>query len=160
QLLTESTILSLTGGILGLVAGLAGVRALLTLYPGSNPFVLPNASLKIPRIGEQGGAVTADWRVLLFTVAVALTTGPAFGVLPALRTSRSDVSGALKQTGGVGGTGWRQSRVRAALVTIEVALALMLTIGSALLIRTSLALRAVDPGFDPHQVLTLRMSVS
>jgi predicted permease len=152
--------LSLTGGALGLAAGLAGVRVLLALYPGSNPFVLADTSVKIPRIGEHGEAVTADGRVLLFTVAVSVATGIAFGVLPALRASRSDVSESLKQAGGPGSTGSQQPRVRAALVASEIALALMLGIGAALLIRTSLALRAVDPGFDPHHVLTLRMSVS
>src|SRR5262249_11763739 len=65
-----------------------------------------------------------------------------------------------KQSGGHGSTGSQQARVRAVLVATEIALALMLGIGAALLIRTSLALRAVDPGFDPHHILTLRMSVS
>ncbi len=149
QLLTESVVLSIAGGALGLALGAAGVRALLAANPGD-----------IPRIGENGAAVAMDWRVLAFTVFVSLATGVLFGLIPALGISRADLSGMLKEGGGRAGTGLRQNRTRALLVVSEMALALVLLIGAALLIRTFVALRAVDPGFDTHHILTMRMSLS
>ena len=133
---------------MGLVVGLAGVRALLAVNPGD-----------IPRIGEHGSAVGMDWRVLAFTVFVSLLTGVLFGLVPALEVSRADLATALKEGGGRSGTGPRQNRTRSLLVVSEMALALVLVVGAALLIRTFLALRAVDPGFDAHNVLTMRMSL-
>lgn len=146
QLLTESVLLSLAGGVLGLVLGLAGIRALLAINSANLPFV-----------GENGSQVGVDWRVLAFTFAVALGTGILFGLIPALQGSRADLTAALKESGGRSGTGFRQNKARSLLVVTEVALALILLIGSALLIRTSLALGRVDPGFDSKNVLTLRM---
>ena len=143
QLLMESMLLSLAGGGLGLCASRFGVRALLALNPGD-----------IPRIGPNGSAVSLDWRVLAFTVAVSLATGLLFGLIPALQTSRGDLGSALKQGGGRAGFGPRQNRTRSLLAAGETALAVVLLIGSALLIRTFVALRAVDPGFDPRQVVT------
>lgn len=149
QLLTESAALSLVGGALGLVLGLAGVRALLAVNPGD-----------IPRIGGDGSAIGMDWRLLAFTVFVSLATGILFGLIPALDVSRADLSAALKAGGGRSGTSLRQSRIRSLLVISEMALALVLLVGAALLVRTFWALRAVDPGFDAHNVLTMRMSLT
>ena len=160
QLLTESLVLSLVGGALGLLVGVASVRALLAVYPESNPFVLANAGVTIPRIGTHGTGIAIDWHLLLFTVVASLGSGLAFGILPALHAARSDVSATLKQEGAQVTTARSLARARDALVVAQLAIALMLGIGAALLVRTSIALNAVDPGFDPHHVLTLRMSVS
>ena len=149
QLLTESILLSLGGGALGLVLGFVGVRALLAINPGG-----------IPRIGENGAAVSLDWRVLLFTLAVAVLTGILFGLIPALNASRSDLQSTLKESGARQGTGFRHNKSRSILVVTEVALALVLLAGAALLIRTLYAMRMVNPGFDPHNVLTMQMSLT
>jgi putative ABC transport system permease protein len=149
QLLTESIVLSLTGGILGLILGYAGVRALLAVSPAD-----------LPRIGENGALVGLDWRVLLFTLAVALLTGILFGLFPAIGASRPDLNTTLKESSNRSGTGFRQSKMRSLLVISEVSLALVLLIGAALLIRTFIALRHVNPGFDPHDVLTMEMSLT
>jgi putative ABC transport system permease protein len=149
QLLTESVILSLAGGVLGLAAGYAGIRAILRLSPGN-----------IPRIGIGGSNVDLDWQVLGFTLALSILTGILFGLVPALQSSRADLSSTLKESGNRSGTGLRHNRTRALLVTIEMALALVLLIGAALLIRTFIAIRQVNPGFDAHNVLTMRMSLT
>jgi putative ABC transport system permease protein len=148
QLLTESVVLSVLGGALGLGLGLVGVRALVAMNPGD-----------IPRIGEHGAAIALDWRLVLFTISLSLLTGVFFGLIPALDISRTGLSTALNQSGGRSGTGFRQNKTRSLLVISEVALALVLLVGAALLIRTFVALRAVNPGFVAHNVLTLRMSL-
>jgi putative ABC transport system permease protein len=147
QLLTESVGLSLAGGALGLVLGIAGIRALLSIDTAG-----------LPRIGEQGLRVGVDWRVAAFALVVSVATGILFGLIPAVQGSGGDLSSTLKESAGRSGTG-RQNKARAILVVSEVALALILLVGSALLIRTSLALRAVNPGFDAAHVLTMRMSL-
>ena len=114
----------------------------------------------IPRIGEHGAAIALDWRVVVFTVLVSLGTGILFGLIPALDVSRADLTATLKAGGGRSGTGLRQNRTRSLLVISEVALALVLLVGAALLIRTFAALNAVDPGFDRHNILTMRMSLA
>ena len=149
QLLTESVLLSLAGGTLGLVLGLVGVRALLAINPGN-----------IPRIGEHGAAVSLDWRVLAFTAAVAVVTGILFGLIPALQASRADLSATLKESSSRSGTGFRQNKTRSLLVVTEIALALILLVGAALLVRTFIALRSVNPGFSAHNVLTMQMSLT
>ena len=98
--------------------------------------------------------------VLAFTLAVALLTGILFGLIPALEATRSDLSATLKESGGRTGTSFRQNKARSVLVVSEMALALILLIGAALLIRTFLALRSVDPGFNAHNVLTMQMSLT
>jgi putative ABC transport system permease protein len=148
QLLTESVVLSLAGGALGLVCGVAGIRALLSINTAN-----------LPRVGEDGALVAVDWRVVTFALVVSIATGVLFGLIPALQASRADLSSTLKESAGRSGTGIRQNKARAILVVSEVALALVLLVGSALLIRTSLALSAVNPGFDAAHVLTLRMSL-
>jgi putative ABC transport system permease protein len=154
----ESLVLSTISSVLGLFVGTIGMRILLLMYPGNNPFRLGDATTTIPRIGTGGNAVTVDWRVFAFTITASLVTGVIFGLVPALQASRVDLVAAMKRA--VGGRGGRHSRVGATLVMAEVALALMLLIGAALLIRTSIALRAVDAGFDAHNVVTMRTSVS
>jgi predicted permease len=149
QLLVEASVLSLAGGALGLALGLGGVRALLAIHPGD-----------IPRIGANGAAVTMDYRVALFTLAISLATALLFGLMPAWQASRGDLNAPLKTESGRTGGSVHQSRSRGLLVVSETALAVVLLIGSALLIRSFLALRNVDPGFNPHRVLTLRMSVA
>ena len=149
QLLTESVLLSLTGGILGLALGYAGMRGLLAISPGD-----------IPRIGEHGAAVGIDWRVLAFTLSVSLLTGILFGLFPAIGASRPDLNSTLKESSNRSGTGFRQSKARSLLVISEVSLALVLLIGAALLIRTFLAIRSVNPGFQADHVLTMEMSLT
>ncbi len=149
QLLTESVALAVSGGILGLALGFIGVRALLAVSPAD-----------LPRVGEHGAAVGIDWRVLAFTLGVSLLTGVLFGLFPAIGASRPDLNSTLKEGSNRSGTGFRQGRARALLVISEVSLALVLLIGATLLIRTYIALRAVNPGFDARDVLTLQMSLS
>jgi predicted permease len=149
QLLTESVVLSITGGALGLFLGFAGIRGILSLNPGN-----------IPRVGLHGSAVSMDLQVVLFTLGLSLATGILFGLFPALQASRADLSSTIKESTGRGGTSFRQNKARSLLVVTETALALVLLIGSALLLRTFTALRAVNPGFDSHNVLTLRMSLN
>ncbi len=149
QLLTESVLLSLAGGILGMALGVLGMRALLAVSPAG-----------LPRIGEDGSAISMDWRVLGFTVGVSLLTGILFGLFPAFSASRSDLNSALKESSNRSGTGFRQGKARSLLVVSEISLALVLLIGAALLIRTFIALHEVGPGFDPHNVLTMEMSLN
>src|SRR5215469_13271594 len=149
QLLTESLMLSAAGAAIGSALGVAGIRALLMVNTAN-----------LPRVGKEGALVTADWRVLAFTVLAALITALLFGLIPALQVSRADLNAIIKEGGGRSGSGLRHNRARTALVISEIALAMILVIGAALLIRTSLALQAVKPGFDPHNVLTRRMSLA
>jgi putative ABC transport system permease protein len=149
QLLTENVVLSLVGGALGLALGMAGIRALLAVNPGN-----------IPRIGPDGAGVTADWRVVGFTVAVSLVTGVVFGLFPAVEASRADLSLTLKESSSRSGSGFHQNKARSILVVAEVALAVVLLVGASLLIRSFMALRAVNPGFASHNVLTMRMSMT
>ena len=141
--------LSLAGGVLGLLLGVAGIRALLSVNTAG-----------LPRVGLNGSLVGVDWRVLTFTVAVSLATGILFGLIPALHGSKTDLNVALKESGGRSGTGFKQNKMRSLLVITEVALALILLIGSALLIRTNVALAAVNAGFDAHNVLKMDMSLT
>ena len=149
QLLTESVLLAISGGILGLLLGFIGVRALLAISPAG-----------LPRIGEDGSAIGIDWRVLGFTLGVSLLTGILFGLFPAFSASRTDLNSSLKESSNRSGTGFRQGKARALLVISEVSLALVLLVGSALLIRTFLALHGVDPGFNSHNILTMEMSLT
>ncbi|MGB9435959.1 MAG: ABC transporter permease [Candidatus Acidiferrum sp.] len=148
QLLTESIVLSLIGSTLGVVLGLVGVRALFLLNPGN-----------LPRIGESGAIVDIDWRILAFTVGLSLLTGILFGLFPALSASRPDLNSALKESGNQQGVGARHNRLRSWFVVAEMSLAVVLLIGAGLLIRTFVALRAVKPGFDFYNVMTLDLSL-
>jgi putative ABC transport system permease protein len=122
QLLTESVLLSLAGGILGMALGVLGMRALLAVSPAG-----------LPRIGEDGSAISIDWRVLGFTLCVSLLTGILFGMFPAFSASRSDLISTLKESGNRSGTGFREGKARSLLVVSEISLALVLLICAALL---------------------------
>lgn len=149
QLLTESLVLSVLGGVLGLIIGVIGVRALLAVNPGN-----------IPRIAADGSGVTLDWRVLAFALGLSLLTGILFGLVPALHNSRPDLNSVLKESGARSGSSVRKNRVRSLLVITEVALAMVLLVSAGLLIRTFAALHGVAPGFDPHNVLTMDTSLT
>ena len=149
QLLTESVVLAVIGGVLGLVLGTIGIRALLSVNTAG-----------IPRVGLNGAQVVMDWRIVGFTLLATLGTGILVGLIPAFHGSRADLNTTIKESAGRSGTGFRGNKMRAALVVLEVALALVLLVGSALLIRTTAALGAVDPGFDTNNVLTMRMSLT
>lgn len=147
QLLTESLLLSFAGGVLGLALGHAGIRALLRVNTAG-----------LPLVGKDGIAVTIDWRVMGFALAVSVLTGIIFGLFPALKSSRADLNSMLKESSGRSGTGLRQNKARAALVVSEVTLAVILLAASALATRSFVALYRVDPGFDAKNVLTMYMS--
>jgi putative ABC transport system permease protein len=149
QLLTESVLLAVAGGMLGMALGFAGVRALLAVSPAG-----------LPRIGENGSFVAIDWRVLAFTLAVSFATGILFGLFPAWTASRTDLNSVLKESSSRSGSGFRQGKTRSLLVISQVSLALVLLIGSVLLIRTFIALHAVEPGFRTRNVLTMEMSLN
>ena len=142
--LGESLAVSLLGGLLGLALAWAGVRLLVSVRPPG-----------IPRLEEVGVA----GRVLLFTVALSLLAGLLCGAFAALRTRLSALVPALKEGGSGGTVGRARHRARSALIVAEVALALVLLVGSGLMVRSFQRLRTVDPGFDAHGVLTLRLDL-
>jgi putative ABC transport system permease protein len=148
QFVAESLLLTAVGGSLGLALGETGIRTLLTLNPSD-----------LPRIGPHAGGVTADWRVLSFTLAVSAVTGLICGVWPAVRLSKCDHLSHLG-SGGHSGATVRERRVRGLLVVGEMALALVLLVGATLLIRTFAALHQVDRGYDAHGVVTLRVALT
>jgi putative ABC transport system permease protein len=144
QLLTESVVLSLFGGVAGLLLARWGLDALLALAPTS-----------LPRITE----IHLDSRVLLFSLALSVVTGLVFGIAPAWLAARADVNEALKQ-GSRGSTeGGARGRLRSALVVLEVTFALMLLGGAGLLARSFMQLAHVDPGFNPENATLLRLSL-
>ena len=153
QLLTESLVLAGCGGLLGFGLGAWGVRGLLLLVPGN-----------IPRLTDANGAAAAipllDWRLASFTIGLSVLTAILFGLFPALHISKPDLSSALKESSGRSGTGLRHNRARSLLVIAEMALALVLLVGAALLIRTFVGLRSADPGLDARNVLTLQTSLA
>jgi putative ABC transport system permease protein len=145
QLLAESALLSLAGGALGLVLAFSGVQALLRLAP-----------VNLPRLDE----IRVDKLALLFTLTVSLGAAALFGLWPALRATRVDLHDVLKQGGARGVLGGGRSEwVRGALVSAEVALALVLTLGAGLLFRSFLALNAVDLGYQTEGRLVLTASI-
>ena len=148
QLLTESALLAAAGGTLGLALGGIGIRTLLALN-----------TVALPRIGDHGSAVTADWRVLSFTVLLSLAVCVLFGLFPALHASRDDLSETLKESRERSGAGRRQAKARSLLVCSELALSVVLAVGAGLLIRSFIALQSVNPGFDSHNVLALSVSL-
>jgi hypothetical protein len=133
--------------------GAWGVRFLLTLVPGN-----------LPRLTSKDYAESAlsivDWRIALFALSVCFVTGILFGFFPALQISRTDVSSTLKEGGGRSGTGRKQNRLRKTLVGIEMALAVVLLLAAALLIRTFAGLSSMSPGIDPHHVLAFQTSLA
>ena len=138
QLLTESVLLSLAGGALGLLVGVWATDGLVKAAEGN-----------VPRIQE----VRMDGTVLLFTLGVSLFTGLFFGVFPALQVSRADMHETLKEGGRGGGAGAGRRRLRNALVVTEVAVSLVLLIGAGLTLRSLYNVLSTNPGFDPAGVL-------
>ena len=144
QLLTESLLLAVLGGVAGVGLALVGTRALLALDPAS-----------LPRVQ----AVGVDGPVLVFTLLVALGTGLVFGAAPAVQALRHEAQASLKE-GGRGATAGRaRQRFRRFLAVGELALAVVLVIGAGLMVRTFQALRAIEPGFEPAGVLSMRLSL-
>jgi predicted permease len=144
QFLTESLMLALLGGGLGLLLANWGVRAMVRFGPAG-----------IPRLDT----LSLDWRVVLVTLAASLITGVAFGLAPAFQASRLDPGQSLKEGGRSGGEGASQHKARSLLVVTEFALSLMLLVGAGLMLRTFVALQAIDPGFRPDHLLTMVVSI-
>ncbi|MEP7132570.1 MAG: ABC transporter permease, partial [Acidobacteriota bacterium] len=145
QFLTESLLLSLAGGCAGLLLALAAIRVIVSIRP-----------LGLPGIDT----LSVDVRVLAFSFAISIATGIAFGLAPALASSRRDLSESLRE-GERGSTEGRgRNRLRSVLVGSEFALALILLVAAGLMIRTFVALQAIDPGFDQRRVLSMVVSVS
>jgi putative ABC transport system permease protein len=143
QLLTESVILAVSGGVVGTVLAKWGTRAILAALPDT-----------LPRAEEIG----LDIRVLFFTLAISVLTGIVFGLAPALKLLRSDLQETLKE-GGRGSSGARH-RAQSVFVAAEMGMALVLLIGAGLMIRSLQALWAVNPGFDPNGVLSFYISLT
>src|SRR6202521_4460807 len=135
QLLTESVLLSALGGGFGLILARWGTAAALLAVPET-----------VPRAEE----IVIDFRVLLFTILVSVLTGIMFGLLPAIRMSRTDISGSLKDSGRA--ISRPRTRMQSALVMGEMAMALVLLVGAGLMCRTLVQLWRVDPGFDPRNL--------
>lgn len=142
QLLVESLLLALAGGVLGFLLSIWALRLLLTAIPGEIPFWM-NFGI--------------DLRVLGFTAAINLLTGLLFGAAPALQTSRVDLNDTLKE-GGRGGSGVR-SHARSLLVVAEIALSLVVLVGAGLMIQSFLRLKRVNIGLNAHNVLTAAISL-
>jgi predicted permease len=145
QFMTEGVMLSIIGGVLGLLLARAGVQALVRLYPTS-----------LPRTAE----VAVDPVVLLFTFGVSIVTGLVFGLAPLMHTRVTGLVAALKEGGAKGATTGARHHIRRGLVMAEVALAVMLVIGAGLLIRTVYNLSIVDAGFDRSRLVTFQMSLA
>jgi len=145
QFLTESLLLAAVGATLGLLLALWGTKALVALSPAY-----------IPRVETVG----MDGRVVLFLLAVTVVTAVLFGLAPALHATSGNLSGALKEGGRGDSDGIGHNRLRSFLVASEFALAFILLIGAGLMIRSFFALQSVDPGFNPHNVLSMVVSVA
>ena len=145
QFFAESLLLAALGGAAGLLLAYWGIRALMQLLPAS-----------IPRVD----AIDLNWRVLLFTAILSLLTGIIFGTAPAMHAGDVRLRDALQETGRGSGYSFRRNRLRNLLVGSEFALSVLLLIGAGLMIRTFSALRAIDPGFQPHHVLSAIVSLA
>jgi putative ABC transport system permease protein len=143
QLLTESVLLAIAGGVLGLLLAVSSVKSLVALYPGMS------------RASEVG----VDGHVMVFTLLVSVITGLLFGLAPALQTSRSNLQETLRDGNRSGGSDLAGRALRRGLVVAEVALALTLLAGAGLLIKSVARLENVSPGFDPHNVLVFNLSL-
>jgi putative ABC transport system permease protein len=144
QLLVESTVLGLLGGVAGVALAAAAVGMIPLLQPPD-----------LPRLSE----VRLDWTVVAFAAGVSLLAALLFGVAPALAAGRAEVYSVLRESGRTSTPDAGRRRFRAGLVVAEVALAVVLLLGAGLLIRSLAALNRVDPGFRPEEVLTLRLSL-
>ena len=145
QLLSESVVLALAGGVLGAALAAGAITLLARLHPAS-----------VPRLA----AIHADWRLLVFAVALAVLTGIAFGMAPVLQISGSNLNEALVESGRGGTVGRSGRALRSGLVVLEIALALVMLIGATLLAKSFARLRSVDPGFDPARLLTARLPLA
>ncbi len=145
QLLTESTMLALAGGAIGLFLAMWGVDLMTKLLPQD-----------FPRLSE----INLDWRVLAFTLATSVLTGILFGLAPAFQISKTRVQESLKESGRGSSGSSRHSRLRSLLIVVEVALSVVLLVGAGLLFRSFIQLQSVNTGFTPQQVLTLGLSPS
>ena len=143
QLLTESVLIALLGGVAGLILAYLGVDALLALKPAELPLL---------------DTVGVDGRVMLFALGVSVLTGVFFGLMPAWHATRINVNDSLKE-GGRGVAGTARQRIRSALVVVEIGLALVLLIGAGLLIKSFWQLRSVQPGFNPDNIVTMRIEL-
>jgi putative ABC transport system permease protein len=144
QMITESVLLSLAGGALGTLAAIWGVELLVALSAGSLPLT---------------AQVRIDATVLGFTLLVSVLTGVLFGLAPAVRTMKLNLSESLKEGGRSGSEGAHRNRTRNVLVVLESAVAVVLLIGAGLLVRSLLRLQDTSPGFDPHNVLTMGVNL-
>jgi putative ABC transport system permease protein len=144
QLLTESLLLAGLGGAAGLLLAVSGTKALLALGPKNM---------------LSGAAVVVDWRVLAFTMIVSVATGILFGLGPSLVALSSDVNKTLKEGGLDGSAGRTGSRLRSTLVIAELTLAVVILVGSGLCVRSFYLLNSVNPGFNPHNLLTMKLSL-
>lgn len=142
HLLTESLLIALAGGVLGLVISLWGVDLLVLMLPA-----------EVPRIT----GLTPDWRVFLFTIAAAILTGVLCGLLPALSAVSYDLSQAMKDGGRNNTSGLSRNRFRNGLVISEIAIALILLVGAGLLLKSFVRLQSVDPGFKAENILTAKI---
>ncbi|HKA22286.1 MAG TPA: ABC transporter permease [Blastocatellia bacterium] len=144
QLLTESTILAIIAGGLGLLLALWGVEFLVSLSPAS-----------IPRLNE----ISLDARVVAVTMSVSLLTGLLFGLAPAMQFSKPDLNETLKDVGRNSTDGRQRQRLRGLLVISELALSVVLLIGAGLMIRSFIRVQVADPGFNAENLLTMRLSL-
>ena len=144
QFLTESVLLSLVGGAIGLALAVWVVRVLVLLMPKNTP-----------RLEE----IKLDYRVVLFTLGTSLLTGIIFGLAPAFQAARTNLNDVLKEAGRSGGDTSRRLRLRNLLVISEFALSLVLLIGAGLMVKSLLHLQEVKPGFEPARLLTMRIAL-
>src|SRR4030095_6328592 len=142
QLLTESALLGLAGGVLGLMLAYSGLSFLLSLAPAD-----------LPRLQE----ISLDARSLWFVGLISLLCGILFGIAPAVQSSRTNLNESLKQDGGRGNTGFDRQRLRGALVIGEVARSFVLLAGASLLIQTFANLLRTNPGFQPNHILSVQI---
>ena len=147
QLLTESLLLAICGGVLGLLLAYGGDR-LLTFAMARYHLSMPNAKI-----------IDIDWRVLLFSFAITIATGIIFGLAPSWATAKANLNDTLKESGTSTTSDGGRRRLRKGLVVCEMALALVLLTGAGLLVRTFVELTNVDLGIDPHNVLTMGISL-
>ena len=146
QMLTESVILALAGATLGIAFAYAFLQWIKANLLAGIPFWMQ---------------FTIDWQVLVFTIGVAVVTAFVFGLVPALQAARPNLTNALRDAGGRGTSASRgHQRLRSGLVIGEVALSVILLVGAALLIRSFMGMQSVKPGFDPSNLLTLRVNLS
>ena len=143
QLITEAVVLSVAGGVLGLVLAYVGTEALIAAKPAD-----------LPRLDQIG----LDTTVVLVTLGAAVLTGLVFGMVPALQATNAHLLSGLQESGRSAGGGRRANRMRSALVVAEMTLAVILLTGSGLLIRSFLELTRVDPGFQPGGAVALRVT--